>query len=494
MSLPSSVGLPQEMMLGHLDYSIPPDAKSYSVKVQPSNISTYTTTFSTGSAATTYWGDMNCPAQNIIFDIPCGGSPSMFLDNRFTTLNFQMTVSFTAAGTQNTGTFYDSYLRGGAYSWFDRLYITSQNGQIIEDIGEFGLINDTLIALQMNNAVRHGVANQYGFDTANPGVIASQGHQINVLSSGNTTIATTQTETHTYSIPLASGVVGVLADKFLNIGRTSKLQVVLQTSPIIPITGGTNGAWTAAGTVQIQLSNFSLQTEIIDIGINALQMLDQTLVDGKSYIHGTTYRTSSASLPAVSGFTSLLAGIRASSVKSLFCRFVPSGTANATNGLHGKYNSFNPLLNSINFSVGGIKFPQTPINPLLSPSQAFRETQMAIGSFNNSQFQSCIIPKDYCRLTAGGTAQALTVGATQEWNWNVGGDVVTAQSQFIFGENVEVCARRGLLSGLNCTSAPIFVEMNISSAPTNAHTLYVQAMVDHVIIHDVRSGDIQIRI
>ena len=69
MSLPSSVGLPQEMMLGHLDYSIPPDAKSYSVKVQLSNISTYTTSFSTGIAATTYWGDLNAPAQNIIFDI-----------------------------------------------------------------------------------------------------------------------------------------------------------------------------------------------------------------------------------------------------------------------------------------------------------------------------------------------------------------------------------------------------------------------------------------
>ena len=192
-------------------------------------------------------------------------------------------------------------------------------------------------------------------------------------------------------------MVGVLADKFLNIGRTS---------PIIPITGGTNAVWTGAGTVQVQLSNFSLQTEIIDIGINALQMLDQTLVDGKSYIHGTTYRTSSASLPAVSGFTSLLAGVRASSVKSLFCRFVPSGAATAANGLHGKYNSFNPLANSINFSVGGIKFPQMPINPLLSPSQAFRETQMAIGSFNKAQFQSCITPTNYCRLSAGGTAQA----------------------------------------------------------------------------------------
>ena len=490
-SLPSSVGLPQEMMLGNLDYSIPPDAKSFSVKVQPSNISQVQGSFSTGATATTYWGDQVFPAQNIIFDLPCGSSPSMFLDSRFTTLNFQMNVSITNAGTIGTGTLFDSYLRGGAYSWFDRMYITSQNGQIVEDIGEFGLVNDTLVNLQMNNSVRDGVANQYGFLSSTG--TDSQGHQISVLSSTNGTPNTNQTETHSYSIPLASGVVGVLADKFLNIGRTSKLQVVLQTSNIIPITGGVNSAWTAGATVQVTLSNFSLQCEYIDIGVNALNMLDQTLVDGKSYIHGTTYRTASASLPAVSGTTSLLAGIRASSVKSLFSRFAQSGTANTSNSLNGKYDSVNPIINSINYSVGGIKYPQTPINPLLAPSQAFRETQMAVGSFNNSQFQSSITPAKYCKLSAGGTSQGLTIGQTQEYSWSLGSNV-NSQNLFIFGENVEVCARRGLLSGLNCTSAPIFVEMNIASAPTNAHTLYCIGMLDHVVIHDVRSGDIQVRI
>ena len=93
-SLPSSVGLPQEMMLGSLDYSIPPDAKSYSLKVQPSNLSQVTTTVSTGSTATTFAGDQSNPASNIIFDLPSGSSPSLFLDNRFTTLNFQMTTTY----------------------------------------------------------------------------------------------------------------------------------------------------------------------------------------------------------------------------------------------------------------------------------------------------------------------------------------------------------------------------------------------------------------
>ena len=118
---------------------------------------------------------------------------------------------------------------------------------------------------------------------------------------------------------------------------------------------------------------------------------------------------------------------------------------------------------------------------------------MAISSFNNSQFQSCIVPTQYCKLTAGGILQSLTTGGSQEYNWNLGSSLAS-QSQFIFGENVEVVARRGLLSGLNCTSAPTFVEMNTASAPSNSHALYCIAMLDQVLIHDVKSGDFSVRI
>jgi len=220
-------------------------------------------------------------------------------------------------------------------------------------------------------------------------------------------------------------------------------------------------------------------------------MLDNTLVDGKAYSHGVTYRTSSATINSnSSGNQSILAGIRASSVKSLFARFYDAsgGTVGSVNG---KYDSKCPLLNSVNYNVGGLRFPQQPINCLLQPAQAFRDTQMAVGAFNNSQFQSCIIPSQYCKLAAGGSASGLT-STTQDGYWNLG-TVGYALSSFIFGENVEVCARRGLLSGLNATSAPIFLEMNIAAALTNNVNVYVQAMIDHIIIHDVKSGDIQIR-
>jgi hypothetical protein len=487
MSLPSAVGLPAEMQLGSLDYSLPSDAKSFSVRVQPSNLSQIASASQSLTASTTF-DNISFPSQSIIFDIPAGSSPSTFLDNRMTTLNFRATTT-TAAGS-SSAVMTSAYLRSHANAFFDRMYIVAQNGNIIEDITEYGFVNDTLIALQMSNSVRDGVANQFGF-LSSASAIDNQGHAIGILN--NRTLATTaESEVHSYSIPLLSGVAGVLADKMLNIGRTSRLQIVLVTTNQLPYTIVSSTA-TTAGSFSVTLSDFSLGLEYIDVGLNALQMLDQTLADGKAYIHGTSYRTATATIPAgTSGTQSLLVGVRASSVKSLFSRFFDGGSASTTNSINGKYDSKNPVLNSVNWSIGGIKFPQSAVNPLLNPAQAFRETQMAVGSWNNYLFTSGITPVNYCKLAAGGTA-AGTTSTTTDYNYTLSSSA-TAQAQFIFGVNTEVVMRRGLLSGYNCTAAPIFLECNIGAALTNSNTLYGIAMIDTILIHDVRSGDIQVRV
>jgi hypothetical protein len=474
------------MKLGEVDFSLPPAATSYSIKVQPSNISTVVSPTYTATASQSPLTGLTFPSQTLFFDIPAGASPSVFIDTRFSTLSFRATYSVVTAGTSSVLT--TGFQRSGGYSYFDRTYVTAQNGNIVEDINEFGLVNDLLTSLQLNPATRDSLALQYGFLT-DAAALQSQGHAWAAMT---TTMAAGQIESHSYSMPLISSLIGVTADKFLNIGRTSKLQFALQTATELPISL-TTGTATSAGTFIITLSDFALNLEYIDIGAAALAMLDSTLVDRKAYIHGVTYKTSSVSMPAVSGTQSLLAGIRGSSVKSLFTRFYDQGTNNATNSYNGKYDSKSPSINNINYNIGGLRFPNNPVNPLLQPAVAFRNLQMAIGAFNNSQFQSCIIPSAYCKLSAGGTAQALTVGATQDYYWNLG-TAAASLAQFIYGENLEICARRGLMSGLNCQSAPVFVELNTSAAPTNAQQVYVIAMLDCVYIHDVANGDIQVRI
>jgi len=425
-------------------------------------------------------------SQTIYFDLPAGASPSTFLDNRFTTLSFRANVSITTGVTAASIT--SAFQRSGGYSWFDRMYITAQNGNIVEDVTEFGLVNDLMVATQLNPATRDSLAVQYGF-LSDPAATVSQGHQWTTIVGG---ALNTATETYSYSIPLASSLVGVTADRFFNIGRTNKLQIALQTATELPISILCSATAAIAGAMTVTLSDFAIQCNYVDVGPSALAMIDATLPDKKAYIHGTTYKTSSISMPAVAGSQSLLAGIRGSSIKSLFARFQDGGAQSTTNSINGKYDSKNPLLNSINFNIGGQRIPSNPVNPLLQPSRAFRALQMASGSFNNAQFQSAMIPAQYCKLSAGGTAQAATVGGTQAYYWNLG-SVQTGLCQFIYGEDLEVVARRGLMSGLNCNSAPVFVEFNAATAPTNAQVLYVHALGDVVYIHDVMTGDVQVR-
>lgn len=488
MSIPSQIGIPAEMKLGEIDFSLPPDARSYAVKVMASNVQSVASPpisiISAGAGAPT--ATPQFVAQNIYFDLPCGQSPSTFLDTRFSTITFRATLTCSVNGAGSTVT--TANLRGGAYSFFDRAFITAGSGQVLEDIAEYGLVYDTLAGLQLAPSVRDSLAMSYGFLSDNNN-IGNQGHAWSALTARAPTTA--DIETHSYSFPMLSGLLGMGADKFLNIGRLNKLQFALQTATELPITIANAGAMTA-GTITITLSDIALNLEYVDIGASAIQMLDSTLVDGNAYIHGTTYRTSAVSMPSVVGNQSLLAGVRGSSVKSLFARFVDGGAINTTNSVNSKYDSKNPNATSLNFNIGGLKFPNAPVNPLIAPASAFRATQMAIGSFNNSSFNSSLVPLYYCKLSAGGTASGTTLGGTQDANYTIG-SVATALSQFIYGENLEVVSKRGLMSGLSCVNAPVFLEMNISTAPTNLHQIYITGMLDAVYIHNVRTGDIQVR-
>jgi hypothetical protein len=486
MSVPSSVSLPSEMNLGAMDISLPPSAKSYSVRVQPSNVSSVVSPNYTMTASQSPLTGLSFPSQTIYFDLPCGSSPSTFLDTRFTTLSYRVTVAVQSAGSASIIT--TGYLRSGAYSFIDRSYLTSQNGGIIEDISEYGLTYDLLTSLQLNPALRDSLALQYGFqeDAAKD---QQQGILFGIMNAN--TLVASQTETRSFSYPLLSSLIGCTAQKMFNIGRTNKLQLALQTCVELPISV-TTGTATTSGTINVTLSDFALQMEYVDIGADAMGMLDSTLVGGKAFYQGITYKTSAVVLPAVAGSQSLLVGARGSSIKSLFARFYDLGTNNATNSFNGKYDSKNPNINLANYNIGGVKMPNNPVNPLLNPAQAFRGLQMAIGSFNNSQFQSCIVPSAYCKLSAGGTAQALTLTA-QAYDWNLGTQA-SQLANFFYGENLEVIARRGVMSGINCNSSPVFLELNIASAPTNAHNVYVIAQMDCIYVHDVMSGDINVRI
>ena len=201
----------------NLDFSLPPDARSTSIEIQPLNVSQIVSaTLSTGALTATAGAnstavELQFPVQNLIFDLPSGASPSQFVDSRFSTVNVCCQKDMITAPSSAITT---AALRSSANSLFDRHYTFVQNGNIIEDIPEYGLKNDTIINLQMNNAVRDGCALHYRFDPSSS-ANTSQGLPLAILGA-----TTTGSETHSFSVPLLNSVVGVPADKFFNIGRT----------------------------------------------------------------------------------------------------------------------------------------------------------------------------------------------------------------------------------------------------------------------------------
>ena len=126
--LPLVVGLPTEMKLGSLDFALPSDARSTSVRVQPSNISTVTSPIYSMIGTVSSGLECQFPVQNLIFDLPCGGGGgSQFIDPRFTTLSFRVNTAITTA--PNTPLTALAYLRSNANSFFDRSYTVAQNGE-----------------------------------------------------------------------------------------------------------------------------------------------------------------------------------------------------------------------------------------------------------------------------------------------------------------------------------------------------------------------------
>lgn len=480
----TQVGFPKELS-NEIDYSPPAGVSSYQVKVVPSNLSqVQSSTQSVGTTAGVV--QLNGTSSNVIFDIPAGQGKSVFLDPRFTTLNFRANYEVVTAGTStNIG---DTYLRSSGYAHFDRCYIQSQEGVILDDINLVGLVQDALIQLEVDIAQRDTLASMYGFQFEAQGtgsINLNQGHKIDGWSGANPPAV--GNAYYSYSMPLLSSLIGKGGKKFFQIGATNKLQLVLQTAGILPVTLTLTSATTGA-TVRVTLDNFSLNLCYVDIGMEGLKMLNKT---GIQYYDGITYRVSSATLPATSGAVSLLTGLRGSSVRAIWTRASEGGVTSATS-VNYFYDSKMPQATSIAYNINGMLVPPNPVDLLHAPATAFSMLQESNGSFNNYEFKSGMVPSRFFPYIQGGTlatdADRLIVNAGASSS-------AIAQCQFMFGQNLEKISKYGIMDGMNLNAGNTFLNMvlaNASSATTV--TFYFIAKMDIIYIHDTATGSISVRL
>jgi len=478
----SQYGFPKQLQ-NEIDASVPPFVSSYSVKVVPSNVSQVQSSTQTLTAGVPV--QLNGVSQNIIFDIPAGQG-NTFIDPRFTTINFR--VNYEIVNTPSAAIVTSANLRSSAYAHFDRSYMQSQTGVVLDDVNLIGLVQDTLLQLECDVAQRDALASMYGlaFDVATASLNANQGHAISGISGA--TLAAASSNYYSYSMPFINSLIGKGARKMFCIGKTGKLQCVLQSAAILPITF-VNSTATTAATFRCTIDNISLNLQYIDIGAEGMKMLNKT---GIQYYDGITYRVSAATLPAsTSGTISLLTGLRGSSVKSIFTRFTEASTLSTAGCINQIYDSKMPQATSISYNVNGVLVPPNPVDLIHAPATAFSFVQEANGSYNTYEFKSGLVPSQFFVYIPGGTlatdADKLVSGANSVSS-------ATNQAQFLWGYNLEKISQFGILDGMSLNSGNTFLNMTLANANTNTITCYFISKQDIIYVHDFSTGEITARL
>jgi hypothetical protein len=485
----SQVGYPSELQ-NEINYSIPASVNSYSVKVVPSNVSQVeSATQSLGTVAAVI--NLQGTNSNVIFDIPAGQGKSQFIDPRFTTVNFR--VNYEVVNNGATAVIASACLRSSAMAHFDRAYMQSQSGILLDDVNLVGVVSDQLNSLEIDVAQRDALALMYGFQyesATSTGVASSanttQGHRINgldAIASGSLLVGKNY---YSYSMPLLNSLIGKGAAKFFQIGATNKLQLVLQTAAVLPITLAMTSAGTAP-TVKVTIDNISLNLQYVDIGADGVKMLNKT---GLQYYNGITYRASTSTLPSSAGAVSLLTGLRGSSVRSIFTRCCEASTTTTAGCINYLYDSKLPQATSISYNVNGVIVPPNPVDLLRAPATAFAFTQESNSSFNTYEFKSGLTPDRYCLYVPGGT-----LAADADKNIVAAGNASSAynQAQWAFAYNMEKVSKSGIMDGANLNSGNTFLNLVLANGSTATLTFIFIAKMDIIYILDTATGDIQVR-
>ena len=301
----SSIGLPSSMQ-----YNLPPSlsdsARSYSVSVAPNGQQSVVGQASSATTLTATSGtNLGNFVQNIVaFDIPCGMSPSVFMDTKETSVSFRLTWTVSSSANA-TGLL--CQLLGSAASFFDSLQVIHNNTPL-EQIQNYGMLFNQMLNGTVNHSERFG------------GISVSMGADTNSYAGIDLPLAA-GTYYFNFSVPLIS-IIGLSTDKLIPVGTIQNLQLSLMTANVLPVatycaTETSQATWSAP-----VLDQFSLNMRYIDVGSQAASLLSQTLQDGKWFIKSKSYTNSNANIPSgSSGFQSLLLQIRNSSVNSLFVQY-----------------------------------------------------------------------------------------------------------------------------------------------------------------------------
>lgn len=379
------------------------------------------------------------------FDLPQRG----FLDSNTVYLRFRITQT-SSAGAEIKGV--------PAYTPFINLQ-TIFGSSIVENIQNYGQVQNMLVQLTHNGSQKAGLASAYGLgDYTVTTATTLLGANINGR-------VCTASETISVACPLRC--VLSESEKLVPLAMMSGVRIQLTVDSIANIFS------TAVVPTAFALTNMELVYDQIDFGAGVEAMVRS--MGDKIYVKSASYAVSNNTLASgTSGTVDLLYNTRLSSIKSLFANFGGT-TANSLNKLYDSYD-ITSSNGDYSFSVGGIQYPARPISTVTSKAGAMMELKQAIGGIHSSETNNFSISSGEFGVVGNATT------------------TVRIPAKFYLGVNLEKLSTNGaLLTGLSSVQAPIGLRVNLGTATAQAHNISVIAMYDALIEVDTVSKNATVK-
>lgn len=383
-------------------------------------------------------------------------------------LRYRLTVT---GGTAGAAT---NFIRGTpVYTFLSRLE-TIVGSQVVESIQNYNQLCNMLVNCKMNYAQKVGLANSFGYTTADA-TLANQVDfglsRTNLANGGNLLGATGAAPLSVfYAAPL--GCLLSNADHLVPLKFMPSCRIQLTTETLA------NAIQSPAGVNAIasySLSNVELCYDIIEFSPFVDQAIS-SMGQGSITIRSQSYLSSGVTLPAASsGSLEFLFNQRLASIKSLFAHLSGTVATVSLNTLFDSVDCTGPAAGGAGggdyqFFISGLPYPPRPISTVLNKAGASMELSLAFGPAHDlltSNF--AIAPTEFNSVNTTVTTQ-------------------TAMGKFYVGTNTEKLSTNGaLLTGISSQGSPISVRVSIGTATTNAQVIQLICLFDSLLKIDIPS-------
>ena len=291
----------------------------------------------------------------------------------------------------------------------------------------------------------------------------------------------------TVCLPMLGGVIGVNAEKMLPLFALSddiEVQTLLENHSL--------AFYSAADTsaTPYTITSFELHLAYVEIGDEAMAQVRSTFGQ-QIYIGASTWRCAPVNLEAtVSGAYSALIPARFSSLRAL--HFLPSAGSDQVYDAYSLSSRVNPYIATAQLRAGATTTPNKPLQFINAGlvggfAEAYSAIQRSLHSLASTECEG-VYDRSAFNVAPAAIANTPVVAKNTGANSHI--------NSFGFAFELESVSHKNdvLVAGMNTLGTNVFLDLTISTAPGENYTLYSVMNIDQILVVDVESGVMTVRI